>query len=110
MRPPLAVTRWTRIPLRQVEVHSGRNGTLGCGPRRPGEHDLVSTRKDTMKLFNVRRPIRRLRHLAALAALLITISGCAIDSGQLITDITEAGLNSITTSLVNALSVSLAKP
>jgi len=63
-----------------------------------------------MKIFNARRPIRRLRHLAALAALLITTSGCAIDGGQLITDITEAGLNSITASLVNALSVSLTKP
>lgn len=62
-----------------------------------------------MKLF-VRRSIRRLRHLAALTAFLITTGGCAIDGGQLITDITEAGLNSITTSLVNALSVSLARP
>ena len=91
-------------------MRSGRNGTFGGDPRRPSEHDLVSTREDTMKLFNVRRPIRRLRHLAALAALLITTSGCAIDGGQLITDITEAGLNSITASLVNALSVSLPDP
>lgn len=49
-----------------------------------------------------------LRLAGVLGALLITTSGCAIDSAQLITDVVQAGLTSVSSSLVNALSVYLA--
>ena len=39
-----------------------------------------------------------------LAALAIATGGCVIDGGQLITDVVQAGLESVTGSLVDALS------
>ena len=61
-----------------------------------------------MKPRYLGQPAKRLRLLAMLAALAFGTSGCAIDGDQLLSDMVEAGLDSVTTSLVDALSGHLA--
>ena len=61
-----------------------------------------------MKPPYLRQPAKRLRLLAMLTSLAIATSGCAIDGDQLIADIVQAGLDSATTSIVDALSGHLA--
>ena len=62
-----------------------------------------------MMPLGLKRIPGRLRRLAALAGLALVTSGCAVEGGALVTDMVEAGLNSVTTAIVNALSEQLAR-
>lgn len=62
-----------------------------------------------MKLYDLKHSIKQLRLLVVVGALAVAASGCAVNGGQLVTDVVEAALNSATTSIVNALSEQLAR-
>lgn len=54
------------------------------------------------------RPRKRLKAFLAGTLLLIPLSGCAVDTDQLTTDVVQAALQSISTSLVESLGTYLA--
>ena len=62
-----------------------------------------------MKLSILKQSLRQVRFLTILGVLAIATSGCAINGGQLVTDVVEAALNSATSSIVNTLSEQLAR-
>ena len=61
-----------------------------------------------MKLELARRSLCSLKTLLLAVVLLLPMGGCPVDTDELVTDVTRAALESITTSLVDTLSTYLA--